>query len=182
MIGIGENAFINIKNRSYTITAAVNLPNAKTNGVVISQAGRFGGWVIYFKDGKVHYEYNFFGLEHTNIASSKTIPAGNHVISFEFINDGGKPGSGGKTILMVDGQKVAEGYIPKTQPFAFSADEGVDVGMDNETPVSNDYKEGDNKFTGKIVKITIETKPPNLTAEAKAAVSEGELAAKRAAD
>jgi len=150
--------------------------------VLIAQAGSFGGWVLYFKNGKIHHEYNFFGLERTNIGSAKTVSPGNHVISFEFINDGGKPGSGGKTILMVDGQKVAEGYVPKTQPFAFSADEGTDVGMDNETAVSKDYKKDDNKFTGKIIKITIETKPPNLTAEAGKTIIDGQLSAQRAED
>jgi arylsulfatase len=60
--------------------------------------------------------------------------------------------------LSIDGQVVAEGYIPKTQPFAFSGDEGADVGVDNETPVSPDYKQGDNKFSGKIEKITISVK------------------------
>ena len=34
---------------------------------------------------------------------------------------------------------MAEGRIPTTQPFVFSADEGADVGMDGETAVSNDY-------------------------------------------
>ena len=56
----------------------------------------------------------------------------------------------------VDGEKVAEGYIPKTQPFAYSGDEGVDVGTDNETNVTNDYKEGDNAFTGKINKVIVD--------------------------
>ena len=57
-----------------------------------------------------------------------------------------------------DGTKVAEAHIPKTQPFAFSADEGADVGLDGETNVSPDYKQGDNKFTGHIVKVTIDAK------------------------
>jgi arylsulfatase len=63
---------------------------------------------------------------------------------------------GGKCFIYVDGQKASEGYIPKTEPFAYSDDEGVDVGMDNETNVSNDYKEGDNKFSAKISKITVD--------------------------
>jgi hypothetical protein len=88
--------------------------------------------------------------------------AGKHTIRYEFIFDGGKPGSGGQSVLYVDGQKVASGRVPKTQPYAFSGDEGADVGTDNETAVSNDYKEGDNKFAGKIRKITIDTKPFNL--------------------
>ena len=159
MTGISENAFINVKGRKYSITADVDLKDGNTNGVIISQAGRFGGWVLYMKNGKPHHEYNFFGLEWTNIGSTKALGAGHHVIKYEFTPDAAKPGAGGKCTLYVDDQKVAEGIIPKTQPFAFSADEGVDVGVDNETNVSRDYKEGENKFTGKIRKVVIDTKP-----------------------
>ena len=74
---------------------------------------------------------------------------------YEFIPDEAKPGTGGKSILSIDGKPVAEGHIPKTQPFVFSADEGADVGMDGETIVSTDYKQGDNEFTGEIVKVTV---------------------------
>ena len=119
MTGIMENAFINTKNRSYTITADVELPNANTNGVIISQAGRFGGWSLYMKNGKIHHEYNYFGLERTNIGSLKAITAGKHVIKYEFVFDGGKPGSGGKCMLYVDDQKVAEGKIPKDPAISF---------------------------------------------------------------
>ena len=155
MVGITENAFINIKNKNYTITSEVELKDANYNGVIISQAGRFGGWSIYMKNGKVHHDYNYFGLNHTNIASSKTLSPGKHVIMYEFVVDAPKPGSGGKCILSVDGQKVAEVIIPKTEPFAFSGDEGVDVGVDDETNVTNDYKERNNRFTGKIKKVTV---------------------------
>jgi arylsulfatase len=61
--------------------------------------------------------------------------------------------------MYVDGSKVAEGYIPRTEPFGYSADEGWNVGADHETPVSEDYKEGENKFTGKIKVVTVETFP-----------------------
>ena len=160
----------------------MELSGGNTNGVIISQAGRFGGWTFYMKGGKLFHEYNFFGLEHYRIGSAKPISAGNHIFRFEYINDAPQPGSGGNTILYVDGQKVAEGRIPKTQPFVYSADEGVDVGMDNETAVSNDYKEGDNKFTGKIRKITINTKPSNLGKAEEKEAQEKEEAAKRAQD
>jgi len=155
MTGISENAFINIKGRNYSITSEVVLDDGNTNGVIISQAGRFGGWVLYMKDGKVKHDYNFFGVDHTNIAADHALAAGKHEIKYEFIVDGPKPGSGGKGMLYVDGQKVAEGKIPKMQPFIYSADEGVDVGVDNETNVSNDYPERENKFTGKIKKVTV---------------------------
>ena len=78
------------------------------------------------------------------------------MIKYEFVADEIKPGTGGKCLLYVDGIEVAQGEIPKTQPFIYSADEGIDVGMDNETNVSNDYEERDNKFTGKINKVVVD--------------------------
>jgi len=174
MTGMTENAFINVKNRSYTITAPVELKGGNTNGVIIAQAGAFGGWVIYMKEGKVHHEYNYFGVERTNIGSPSALSADKHEIKYEFVADSPKPGTGGKCVLYVDGQQVAEGRIPKTQPFVFSGDEGADVGEDAETAVSNDYKQNDNKFTGKIFKVTIDTKPSNLSAADKKAVETAE--------
>jgi arylsulfatase len=155
MTGIMENAFINVKGVRHSVTAEIVVPDAKTEGVIIAQAGYFGGWALYMKGGKVHHEYNFFGLEHTNVASKSALAPGKHTIVYEFIPDEAKPGTGGKSILSIDGQRVAEGQIPKTQPFAFSADEGADVGLDGETNVSTDYKQGDNAFTGEIVKVTV---------------------------
>lgn len=156
MVGMMENAFINVKGVRHTIAAEVELTDDATSGVIIAQAGYFGGWTLYMKAGMVHHEYNFFGLERTNIASPAAIAAGRHVIGYEFIPDAAKPGTGGKSILSVDGKVVAEGRIPKTQPYAFSADEGVDVGLDAETNVSPDYKQNANTFTGKIMQVTVE--------------------------
>jgi len=158
MTGMMENAFINVKGVHHTITAEVEVKDAKTQGVIIAQAGYFGGWVLYMKDGKVHHEYNWFALERTNVASTTALAPGKHTIVYEFIPDAAKPGTGGKSILSVNGKKLAEGKIPKTQPFAFSADEGADVGLDGETNVSNDYKQGNNAFTGKINKVTVSVK------------------------
>jgi arylsulfatase len=159
MTGLLENAFINVKGVHHTITAEVELTDEKTEGVILAQAGYFGGWVVYMKEGKPRHEYNYFGIEHTKVASDTALAPGKHTISYEFIPDAAKPGTGGKSILSVDGQQVAEGQIPKTQPFAFSADEGADVGIDGETNVSNDYKPGPpSAFTGKIVKVTVEQK------------------------
>lgn len=155
---LAEAAFINIKTRSYSITAQVDVPS-NADGVIIAQAGRFGGWTLYTKSGKVSHEYNFFGLENTRISSPKPLAPGKHTLKYDFVISEKKPGSGGACILYVDGEKVAEGTIPKTQPFAYSADEGVSVGSDPETNVSREYKEGHNHFTGKITKITVDTTP-----------------------
>lgn len=159
MIGMMENAFINVKGVHHTIEAEVEIPEGGANGVVIAQAGYFGGWTLYVKDGKPRHEYNWFAIERTNIGGDAPLAPGKHTIGYEFIPDAAKPGTGGKSILSVDGKKVAEAQIPKTQPYAFSADEGADVGIDAETNVSPDYKPGlPSTFTGKIVKVTVEQK------------------------
>jgi arylsulfatase A-like enzyme len=159
MTGMLENAFINVKSRHHTITAEVEVTDDQTGGVIIAQAGYFGGWSLYLKDGKPRHEYNFFALERTNIGGDAPLAPGKHTIHYEFIPDEAKPGTGGKSILSVNGKTVAEGHIPKTQPFAFSADEGADVGIDAETNVSPDYQPGlPSAFTGKIIKVTVEQK------------------------
>ena len=107
--------FIGTKNRSHTITAEVQIPEGGANGVLIAQAGRFGGWSLYLKDGKPMYAYNFLGLKTYKIASAKALPAGKATIRFEFVYDGGGPGKGGTGTLLVNGKKVAEGRIDKTQ-------------------------------------------------------------------
>ena len=91
------------------------------------------------KDGVVHHEYNYFGLERTNVAAAAPLGAGKHTLEYEFVPDEARPGTGGKSLLRIDGVQAAEGHVPKTQPFAFSADEGTDVGLDGETAVSRWY-------------------------------------------
>jgi hypothetical protein len=164
MVGMTENVFINIKNRTHTITAELEIPAVGADGVVIAQAGRFGGWSLYFKDGRPMYTYNYLGLKSYRIAAVNPVPAGKATIRFEFKYDGGGLGKGGTGTLFVNNHKVAEGRIDQTQGYMFSADEGVDVGLDGETPVSSDYKEGDNKFTGKIKKVVIDIAPTKLGA------------------
>jgi arylsulfatase len=158
MIGMSENVFINLKNKSHTISADVEIPQGGANGVILAQAGRFGGWSLYMKDGKPTYAYNFLGLQRSTVAASQALAAGKATIRYEFVSDGPSMGKGGIGTILVNGQKVAEGRIEHTQCCFFSADEGADVGMDEATPVTEDYKEGNNKFTGKINSVTIDLK------------------------
>lgn len=158
MQGMMENAFINVKGVHHVITAEIEVPEKPAEGVILAQAGRFGGWTLYMKEGVPRHEYNWFGLEHTRVSGGQALPPGRHTVTYEFIPDAPKPGTGGRSILSVNGQQVAEARIPKTQPFAFSADEGADVGKDGETPVSAEYKAHDNAFTGTIRKVTVTQK------------------------
>jgi arylsulfatase len=135
MTGLLENAFINVKNKSKTITAEIDVPKDGANGTIIVQGGRFGGWSLYVKDGVPAYTYNFLGMQAKTIAASKPLPAGKSTVRFEFAYDGGGLGKGGTGTLYVNDEKVAEGRLDHTQPMIFSADETADVGIDLGTPV-----------------------------------------------
>jgi arylsulfatase len=159
MIGLSENAFINIKNRSHTITAEVTIPKGGAKGVILAQAGRFGGWSLYLKDGKPTYTYNFLGLKNFTIAARNPVPVGKATIRFEFAYDGGGLAKGGMGTIFVNDKKVALGRIENTQPLIFSADEGADVGEDGETPVTENYGiPAPYRFTGNIAKVTVDVK------------------------
>jgi len=159
MVGMSENVFINIKNRSLSITADVEIPQGGANGVIIAQAGRFGGWSLYLKDGKPTYCYNFLGLQEFKVSAPQALAAGKATIRMNFDYDGGGIGKGGTATILVNGEKVASGRIEHTQAMGFSADETAGVGVDDATPVTTDYKERDNAFTGKIFKVTVDVKP-----------------------
>jgi arylsulfatase len=177
MGGMSENVFLNIKNRSFSITADVEIPAGGASGVILAQAGRFGGWSLYLKDGKPTYAYNFLGLQDYKVGAPEALSAGKATIRLNFDYDGGGMAKGGLATILVNGTKVASGRIERTQGFFFSADETAGVGVDYATPVTTDYKERDNAFTGKIVKVTIDVKPVGaaVKAEADAAVHEGEV-------
>jgi arylsulfatase A-like enzyme len=159
MIGLSENAFINMKNRSYTITAELEIPAGGAEGVVIAHGGHNGGWSLYLKDGRPKFTYNWFGRETYEVVAPAPLAAGSTTLRWEFIYDGGEaPGAGGRGDLFVNGDPVATGRIERTIPF-FIGTEPADVGMDDLTPVTNDYPAYDNRFTGSIRKIVIGVAP-----------------------
>ena len=180
MGGMSENVFLNLKNRSCSITADVEIPEGGANGVVIAQAGRFGGWSLYLKDGKPTYCYNFLGLQEYKVAAPTALAAGKATIRMNFDYDGGGAGQGGLATILVNGEKVASGRIERTQMAIFSADETAGVGMDDATPVTTDYKERDNSFTGKIIKVTIDVKPVGAAVKAQADAAQQESRVKTA--
>jgi hypothetical protein len=179
MTGMSENAFINVKNRSHTVTADVEIPQGGANCVILAQAGRFGGWSFYLLGGKPTYTYNWLGLKRFTIAAKDALPAGKSTVRFEFAYDGGGVGKGGAGTLYVNGKNVATGRIDQTQCCAFSADEGADVGADEGTPVTEAYQVP-SKFTGKIDKVTIELKEMTPSVADEAGKSRTEAALKKA--
>ena len=141
MKGIPENGFINVKNRSFVITADIEVPQAGAEGVVLAQGGEMGGWSLYVKDGAPRFAYNFLGRETYKIAGPARLPAGQVTLRFEFAYDGGRPGAGGNGSIFVNGKRSPAGRIEHTHPNAFGA-ETTDVGENLYTAVTDDYKAG----------------------------------------
>lgn len=158
MSGLLENDFINVKNTSFEIIAEVETKDAPENGVIVAQGGRFGGWSLYLKEGKPIFMYNYLGIDRHTAASTTALPKGKSTVKMVFAYDGGKPGSGGTASLYIDGKAVGSARIEQTQFAIFSADETAGVGVDAETPVSDDYTRASSKFSGKIHEVTINLK------------------------
>jgi arylsulfatase len=156
MEGLLENTFINVKNNSKTIIANLELVG-KDRGVILCQGGKFGGWALYMDGGIPCYTYNWFGLEKYTVKSPKALSQGTAVVKLEFQYDGDGMGKGGVASIFVNGEKVAEGRIEKTEPALFSGDETADVGKDDATQVADIIFENvkDSEFTGYVNSVTI---------------------------
>jgi arylsulfatase A-like enzyme len=155
-----EETTPNIKNRSHSITADVDVPDIHAQGVIIAQGGRFGGWSLYCLDGRICYDYNYFNLVHYTVRAARPLVAGSHEIRLEFHYDGGGNGLGGTVALTIDGAEQAEGRVEQTIPYYFSFDETLDVGVDLGTPVTDDYPPVDNTFTGTVHTVRIDLDSP----------------------
>src|SRR5688572_5419382 len=147
---LSENSVLNIKNKSHSVTARVEVPTSGAEGVIIAQGGNIGGWSLYAKGGKLKYCYNLLGIDYFYAESDKPLPAGDHQVRMEFKYAGGGLGKGGTVTLFVDGAKVGEGKVAATAAMIFSADDGCDVGRDTGSPVSPDYQPTGNAFTGRV--------------------------------
>jgi arylsulfatase len=153
---LSENSVVSIKNKSFAVTADLEVPAKGAEGVMIAQGGRFGGWSLYAKGGKAKFYYNVLGIKSYEVESSSPIPVGKTQVRMEFAYDGGGPGKGGNVTLYCDGKAVGNGRVDQTQGFVFSADETTDIGYESGTSVSPDYNAHTSKFSGKINWVQID--------------------------
>ena len=155
MTHLNENTVLDIKNRSHTVTAEITVSDAKASGAIIAQGGRFGGWALFLRSGVPAHCYNFLGFERVYARATQPLTQGKHTVRYEFKYDGGGVGKGGAGTLFVDGQQVGETRLSRTVPFIFSAD-GTDIGIDNGSPVTEDYETPFGRFTGEISWVRID--------------------------
>jgi arylsulfatase A-like enzyme len=153
---LSENAVINTKNKSHSVTAELEVPTSGAKGVILAQGGNMGGWSLYVREGKLKYHYNFLGMLHFDVTATSPLPSGTHQVRMESVYDGGGMGKGAAITLYVDGKKVREGHVGRTHALFFSMDETMEVGCDVGEPVSPDYGSRGNEFTGKIKWVQID--------------------------
>ena len=153
---LSENTTINIKNRSYTVTAKVVVPESGAEGVVIAQGGAYGGWSVNATGGKLAYASNLLGIETTILHSDDPVPTGDQELRVHFAYDGGGYAKGGTVTMYAGDAQIGEGRVERTIPFQFSFDETTDVGADLASPVSSDYGATGNEFTGTLSWVRID--------------------------
>jgi arylsulfatase A-like enzyme len=151
-----------MRNRSYSITAEVEIPKDGARGVLLAQGGFIGGQSFFVnKDGKLQFSHNYVGLAEYKVIADTRVPAGKATLRFEFTRTGppdfklgkGAPGIGK---LFINGKQVGEGTIPVTCPLAYSlSGDGLSCGRDTLTSVSADYH-GENPFTGTISRVIVD--------------------------
>ncbi|EJJ28415.1 arylsulfatase [Rhizobium sp. CF142] len=160
--GVPPSAAPSILNKSYTITAEVEIPEGGADGMIVTEGGRFGGYGLFLSKGdfgvgrgKVVFLYNLLDLKRTMWEGPELEP-GKHQIVFAFKSDGPGLGKGGSGVLSVDGKDVATNTLDHTIPVTFPEDESFDVGQDTRTGVAMvEYRyEAPFKFSGKIDKLT----------------------------
>jgi hypothetical protein len=157
IIGLPDAASPPMLNKSWTITAEVEVPEGNANGMIVTQGGLEGGYGLYLRDGKPTFVYNYLALERPTFEGKNALPRGKTKIVVDFAYDGGGAGKGGKVTMTANGATVAEGRLERTVPVQFGLGEGLDIGMDVGSPIDFTYKLPF-AFTGKVDKVTVELK------------------------
>jgi arylsulfatase len=139
---VPESQSVNIRNRSYSIGALVDIPAAGAEGVLFAHGAQFGGHALYVKDNRLHYVYDFVGSLEQIVVGTEDIPIGEkQILSASFDKTGElSPGVATGTLSLYHGDTlVGQGTI-KTQPGKFVlAGEGLCVGRDSGAGVTDDY-------------------------------------------
>jgi len=168
---IPEGVAPDIKNKSWSLKARVEIPESGAEGIIATLGGLFDGWALYLEKGRPVFHYNFGDVAHYEIAAPQALTPGRHTILFDFLYDGGGIGKGGTGVLIVDDQQVAQGRIKKTVAVRFTMSvETLDIGEDTGTPVNLNY-DVPFRFTGQIESVVIDLKPQDkVSADAAASV------------
>jgi hypothetical protein len=154
--GLDPSSAASILNRSYTITADVEIPPSGGDGMIVTEGGAFGGYGLYLLKGKPVFTYNLLAVERFRWDGQQAIAPGKHTIAFDFKSDGPEPARGGTGVLKVDGAEVATKQIPHTIPFLMTLGETFDIGIDTRSGVNDEDYQLPFEFSGTIDKLTVQ--------------------------
>ena len=154
LLRLPEGAAPDLKHRSHTIIADVEIPDGGADGMLLTQGGRFAGFGFYVRDGKLVYDYNLVGVEQYTITSEGKLPTGKVSLKAVYKTDADKPFAGATVTLFANDRKLGEGRVEKSIPNRVTLDETFDTGFDTGTPVAEGYKMPF-KFTGKLKSVTV---------------------------
>lgn len=155
---IPESSSPNTKNVNHTISAEIEV-SSKSEGVLACCGGESGGWTMYMKDRRLHWEHNWFNNERYRISSDAPIPEGHHIVSARVdVDKEGQPGVGGTVRLFLGEEQIGEGRFEKQIPFRYTVNETFDVGLDTVTPVSDEY-ESPFEYSDEIKRVMIDVSP-----------------------
>ncbi len=157
LLRLPEGASPDLKHKSHTIIADVEIPESGAEGMLFTQGGRFAGYGLFVKDGKLIYHYNLVGVDRYTIESTQRIPSGKVKLKAVYATDSDKPFAGADVTLFVNDQEVGKGRVEKSIPNRVTLDETLDIGFDTGTPVMEGY-DMPFDFTGKLNAVTIELK------------------------
>ena len=154
LLRLPEGAAPDLKHKDHTIAARVVIPDGGAEGMLLTQGGRFAGYGLFLRGGKLVYHYNLAGVERYSVSSDQPLPAGDLTLKAVYDSDSDEPYAGATVTLYADDRKIGEGRVGKSIPNRVSIDETLDVGFDTGTPVSDDYQTPF-RFTGRLDAITI---------------------------
>jgi len=156
-VRIPERSSPYTKNLHHTLAAEVDIPKSGAEGVLVCCGGHTGGFTLFLKDGKLHWEHNYYNETRYRVSSTAPIPAGRHVLSAEVkVDKEGKFETGGSVTLRLDKAPIGEGRFDKQIGGFFTANESFDIGCDTVSPVSDRY-ETPFAFTGTIHRVLVDT-------------------------
>lgn len=157
-IALPDGACPPVLNKSFSVTAEIEIPEQGAEGMIFTHGGLMGGYGIYLRDGKAHLVYNMLAIERFTV-TSEALPKGKVTLAVNFAYEGkkGERGKPATVTITANNKKIGEGRLPKTVPIQFSLGEGIDVGADTGSAVDFTYKLPF-RFTGVIEKVTVELK------------------------
>jgi arylsulfatase A-like enzyme len=153
----------NVLNKSYTITAEVEIPEGGAEGMLVTDGGRFAGYGFYLLKGRAVFTWNLLQLERVQWQGKEALAPGKHTLEFDWAYGGPGLGKGGTGTLKVDGKVVDSHPMPKSLPIGIGWVETFNVGVDTGTPVDDQAYQVPFRFTGKIDKLTMKLGPEDLT-------------------